>query len=264
MIIAMFAFIAALFSTQTAQITHRINAIASCLIYPVVRIQHTLARPIISLANFWHGLREARAKNIELTTHYSTLLAAYAALHEKSTVLQAQHQCNADAADASLIPPSAHLVQIIQKNYGDSGHFFIIDAGSRKGVREDMVVVFKNCLIGRVVNVTPFFSKVILISDRNCKVVAQCVHTGSAAVYEGMHTCDQAQLTHVSHLSPVQIDDIVVSSGEGLVFPRGFILGRVSSDRIEGVTHVVGVSPVIDSSTLDYCYVIQKGDAQER
>lgn len=58
---------------------------------------------------------------------------------------------------------------------------------------------------------------------------------------------------------PMQEGDLVLSSGEGLIFPRGFALGNVKHYQVNGLLHDVIVEPLINLETINYCYVIQKG-----
>lgn len=149
--------------------------------------------------------------------------------------------------------------RVLARHLADDAQTMLIDAGFVRGVIPDMVVVVKNNLIGRVSEVFAYYSKVILITDGTCKVAAMCAQTGAKGILEGKNSMEMLALSYVSHLQQVETDDFVLSTGEGLIFPRGFCLGRILEHSVQGLTHSIKVKPVIDFATLDECYVLQKG-----
>jgi cell shape-determining protein MreC len=64
----------------------------------------------------------------------------------------------------------------------------------------------------------------------------------------------------VSHLASVKEAEMVVSSGEGLVFPQGFALGRIKMIEPDGLYTKIEIEPLIDLLTIDYCMLMKKGE----
>ena len=155
---------------------------------------------------------------------------------------------------------AAVLVRVLMRQSGSGGSFFLVEGGMNKGIHKDTAVVYKNCLVGKVVKVYPCYSKVVLISDPICKVAAYCDATGTQGIYQGSDVELFGALTHVGHLSELQEGDRVFSSGEGMIFPRGFGIGTVSSFiKNEGdMQYTIAITPFLDFSTVDYCYVLKK------
>ncbi len=149
--------------------------------------------------------------------------------------------------------------QVLLKNFDSNQHFILIDAGSSKGVKEDMVVINKNCLVGKVSEVNKYYSKVILITDKSCKVAAYCVSNNVKGIHVGQNNLNKSILTFVNHLDDVIKDDLVLSSGEGTIFPRGFALGHISHAHKENFNYFVNIKPILDFSDLEYCCIIEKG-----
>jgi len=154
----------------------------------------------------------------------------------------------------------ALLAQVLVKNFSEQSHFFLIDKGSAAGAQKDMVVIYKDCLIGRVCEVYPYYSKVVLVSDQSCKVAAYCAHSKATGIFQGSNAEWAACLNHVSHLSSLEIGELIVSSGDGLIFPRGFGLGKIKSYQTEGLFHSVSIEPLVDLHAINHCYVVQKGE----
>jgi len=151
------------------------------------------------------------------------------------------------------------LAQCMVKEGTPDQHVMIVDKGARHGVTTSMVAVYKNMLLGRVSEVQAWHSKVTLITDRLCKIAAYCVKTRAAGIVEGVNKIDEMQLSYISHLSTVQEGDEVLSSGQGLIFPRGFALGTISHCAIDGLYQKIGIKPCIDVASIDFCYLLEKG-----
>jgi rod shape-determining protein MreC len=152
----------------------------------------------------------------------------------------------------------ALLAQVLVKNFSEQSHFFLIDKGSSSGAQKDMVVIYKDCLIGRISEVYPHYSKVVLISDQSCKVAAYCAQSKATGIYQGSNEEWAASLNHVSHLSSLEIGELILSSGDGLIFPRGFGLGKIKEYHTQGLFQQVAIEPLVDLHAINHCYVVQK------
>ncbi len=152
-----------------------------------------------------------------------------------------------------------HIARVLARHFSDQSHFFYIDAGAQKNIEKDMVVTYKNNLIGKITDVYPWYSKVCLITDRLCKVAAYCASTKAHGIYEGSNICGSASLCYVSHLARAKEGELVFSSGEGLVFPQGLALGRITSCQADGLYKNITVTPLCDMRNLEHCMVVAKG-----
>jgi rod shape-determining protein MreC len=123
--------------------------------------------------------------------------------------------------------------------------------------------VYKNCLVGRVSQVFPHYSRVDLITDKQCKVAAQTGNGKYKGIHEGLYTTDTS---HVIHLydntleleNKIKTGDVIISSGDGLLFPRGFALGRVATITRNDFNCTLILEPLIDFKTLEYCSVLME------
>ncbi len=154
----------------------------------------------------------------------------------------------------------ANVAQVIMINRSPAGHYMFVSSGATGGAEPDMVVLANNALIGRVSEVYPHYSKVLLTSDKNCRVAAICTKTGARGIHEGCNDVAVSRLSFVSHFDTIEVGDMVVSHGAGLIFPRGFALGRVKSCTTSGVFHTVEVEPIIDIEKVDFCLLVRRQD----
>lgn len=153
-----------------------------------------------------------------------------------------------------------HFCKILFKHINQNSHFMYIDKGFSNGIENDMVAVYNNFLLGKVVETYKFYSKVLLVTDKSCKVSAYCANSGANGISEGVNLPDTMSLNRISHLEPVQVDDIVLSSGHGLVFPQGFALGKIVDVQTGDLYNTVKVRPMFDIKNINYCFLLKKGD----
>lgn len=229
----------------------------SYIIWPALIIQNKCITP---LKNFMHNRTTIEA----LQNKFSLLEKEYQSALSK--VIELQALINFDQDSREIIDfkkqydtDNAALAQVLIKQFSNEGHFFLIDKGSVAGIKKDMVAIFKNCLLGKITDVYPYYSKVILISDKSCKVATYCVNSKATGIYQGCNEEWCASLNHVSHLAHLEIDELIISSGDGLIFPRGFAVGKIKSFKTAGLYHQVQIEPLVDLHAINYCYVIQKG-----
>ncbi len=234
-----------------------IEHFASACVYPFLKAQHSVS----SSVQAWQE-RSRMRKELEV------LVVSYHEEIEKLKTQLIETQALVDYAQATAEvrsfvdrykTPTAILGQVLLKNFDPSDHFYLIDKGSKDGVEQDMVAVFKNCLVGRVSEVYPYYSKIMLVTDKQCKVAAYCSKNGVQGIHEGENSLEKSHVNFVNHLEVIYAHDLVISSGEGLIFPRGFALGTIEKFEPDGFNYVIAIKPSLDLSTLPFCYLIQKG-----
>lgn len=230
---------------------------SSYAVYPFLTLHRKCVEPVAN----WMTRRRTMSELEETLSH---VMAERDQLMAESIELRSELRYSADIkeleeSNKALSDSVVCTAQIIAKNFSHVSHYLLIDAGQTKGVMKDMVVVYKHCLVGKVVEVYPWYSKVVAITDRNCKVSACCLQTKTMGMHEGKNSLKATQINYVSHLESIEVGDYLVSSGEGLVFPRGLGLGQIVSCAQDGLYHVIEVKPLIDLAALNYCTVIQRG-----
>jgi len=226
---------------------------SSYILYPILKVQKFFMDPI---------------------AHYFSRKSDIAALHNDIDLLQSTH----DNLQARVISLEAilnfeqtsqeirdyaekydfsqqKLVQVLLRLFDDTGHFYWVDAGANKGISCNMIAVYKNNIIGRVIHVDPLYSKIALITDKRCKVTAMCTNTKTVGIYEGNNSFDPT-FEFVPHYEVLQLDDLLISTGQGLVYPQGFAVGRIKSFQVQDVAYQVKIQPLIDLQQLDFVYLI--------
>ena len=150
--------------------------------------------------------------------------------------------------------------QVLARCFSQNEHYFLIDAGSAHGVEPDMAVTHNNTLIGKVSEAYRWYSKVHLITDRTCKIAVYGDKHRSQGIHEGCNDESQTILSYVDHLKPIAVGEMLISSGDGLVFPEGFGVGRIQKSEPGTLYHTITVEPLCDLRNVRYCTVFAKGE----
>lgn len=141
----------------------------------------------------------------------------------------------------------AELVGVIP---GAERHRVVIDKGTVDGVSVGKSVIDADGLFGQVIETSPFTSIVLLISDTTHAVPVEVNRNNVRAIAAGTGTYDVLELETVPKSADIRQGDLLVSSGLGGRFPRGYPVGTVTSvakDPIAAFAHIT----VAPASALD-------------
>ncbi len=100
--------------------------------------------------------------------------------------------------------------------------------GSRDGIKDNFIVMAPGGLVGRVVDVTPNTSRVLLISDATSRVGAAISRSRSMGFMRGQGS-NRAVIQFFDKVPDVRRGDVVSTSPVSKLFPTGLPLGRVES-----------------------------------
>lgn len=109
----------------------------------------------------------------------------------------------------------------------------IINKGQRDKVYDGQPVVDANGIMGQVVHVNPFSSTVLLITDQTHSMPVQINRNGLRAIAVGTGQDSILLLENLPTNADIKIGDLVISSGLGRRFPRGYPVGTVSKIMLE-------------------------------
>ena len=135
----------------------------------------------------------------------------------------------------------------------------IINKGSEDGIRKDMPVINEQGLIGRIINVTDRTSEVLLILDREGAVGAMVQQTRVPGVVEGLGPgSDQLQMIHINVDAPIGVNQVIITSGYGGIFPKGLRIGYVKEiiPEANGLMKRAVIQPFVDFDRLEEILVV--------
>ncbi|MDF1763739.1 MAG: rod shape-determining protein MreC [Oleibacter sp.] len=111
----------------------------------------------------------------------------------------------------------------------------IIDKGGSNDVFVGQPVLDSNGLLGQVIEVLPFSSRVLMIADSNHAIPVQVNRNGVRAIAAGTGDLHELNLIYVPNTADIQVGDLLVSSGLGGRYPKGYPVATVTKvDNIPG------------------------------
>ncbi len=148
---------------------------------------------------------------------------------------------------------------VISREPGNWFNSVIIDRGRADGVKENMAVATYYGLVGRVVSVDSHTAKVLLILDQRSAVGGMIQRSRDIGVVKGSES-NYCYMEYLSHDADIKVNDIVITSGLGSIFPKGIKIGRVVG--VEKEKHAlfqdVLIRPEVDFTKLEEVFVVKK------
>lgn len=139
----------------------------------------------------------------------------------------------------------------------------LINKGTVHGLKTGMPVIAPPGLTGRLIDVSWHASKVLLLIDEssNIDAIVQRTRTQGIVCGAGSRGCI---LKYISKTQDVKKGDVIVSSGIGVVFPKGLLIGIVShvDQQNSGLFWTINVAPFVDFSKLEEVLVLASGEAE--
>jgi rod shape-determining protein MreC len=161
-------------------------------------------------------------------------------------------------------PPSqrsVRLVQVVAQDASTWNSTFLIGAGRQDGMAPDSPVVTPQGVVGRVVDVFPTRSRVLLAESPSSNVAVMDVRSQVRGVAVGTRG-PRLKMDFVASAADVQSGDLIVSSGMGGVFPRGYPVGTVVKKSIanNGLLLDLELAPAVDFGSVDFVYVLEPAE----
>lgn len=151
--------------------------------------------------------------------------------------------------------------RVIGRESDTWSRMIVIDRGTMNGIANDMPVVTPQGLVGRVVEAGMNSSKVQLILDPRSSVgtIVQRAESRVTGIVQGdMDNPTMPQMVNIPKNADVVEGDVIVTSGFGGVYPKGIIVGLVSSLKNDdgGLLKIGVLEAAVDFQKLEDVMVI--------
>lgn len=151
--------------------------------------------------------------------------------------------------------------RVIGRESDTWSRMIVIDRGTMNGIANDMPVVTPQGLVGRVVEAGLNSSKVQLILDPRSSVgtIVQRAQSRVTGIVQGdMDNPTMPQMVNIPKNADVVEGDVIVTSGFGGVYPKGIIVGLVSSLKNDdgGLLKIGVLEAAVDFQKLEDVMVI--------
>ena len=232
-------------------------------ITPVEKLVSGAVRGVYGVWYDYADLRQARQESQRLGEEVSRLKLE-------------RHRLLEDAAEARRLralvqfrdstPSVTVAARVIGSSASETSRVLFLDKGSESGIRPNMAVITAEGIVGKVHRVFRGTAQVLVITDPDSGVGAELgallqssrVH-GALRGYGGFF----CQLRYIANDEKVEPGDLVVTSGEDRIYPRGLPIGVVTSAKNGPVFKEIMVQPLARLNRLEEVLVVTRGADQE-
>ena len=141
--------------------------------------------------------------------------------------------------------------QVIGASADSSSHTLFINRGERDHIRRNMAVITPDGIVGKIVEVLANnTSQVLLLSDKDSGVGALFADTRTHGVLRG--TGDpELRLDYVANDEKVYPGEVLLTSGDDRIFPKGLLVGTVTNAAPGNPFQVIHVRPAARLDRLE-------------
>jgi rod shape-determining protein MreC len=221
---------------------------------PIQSATARLGEGATSVVRDYLDLVHVREENLKLRTELARVTADRSRLAE----LQTENRHLADLLELKdALQMDAVAANVIGSDATGTARTLILGQGSASGLKTGMAVLCNQGIVGKIIEVSPHASRVLLIDDHNSALDGFDQRSRARGIVAGV-VDDGLIMKYVDRTEDVRAGDTVVSSGLDGIYPRGLLVGTIRSLRREGpgMFVTVRITPAVDFRSLEQVLVV--------
>jgi len=179
----------------------------------------------------WQGVASQFGSRTELIAENEKLKTEALLLQGRLQKLAALTEQNVRLREllnsSALVNEKVEVAELIGIDPNPFTHRILINKGERDGVVLGQPVLDARGLMGQVVELMPYTSRVLLLTDSTHSIPVQVNRNGLRAIASGTGNPERLELRHVADTADIKEGDLLVSSGLGQRFPAGYPVATV-------------------------------------
>ena len=218
-------------SIVTMTVDHRYHAldgvrdVLATAIYPL----HYLARLPADIQGWLSENLAGRAALLEENSRLREKQVFLNVQLQKLTTLEAENRRLRSLLESAVNTPERVLIaELLAVDFDPYRHHILLNRGRQHGVYVGQPALDQQGVIGQIVRADPFTATTILITDPNHALPIQVNRTGVRTLALGTGNFQELELPHIPNNEDVKVGDVLVTSGMGGRFPRGYPVGTVT------------------------------------
>ena len=231
------------------------------LVSPFIRVTAVTIQGITGTWKDYVDLRAVREENKRLQLETTMLKRRLDQLQDQALETQRLERLLAMRQSSRAEFLTARVVGKDATNWFKT---VLLDRGSLEGIRRNQPALAPDGLVGRVVEVTLTASRVQLLTDPVSAVGGLIRRTRVTGIVSG-NLGAGARVRYLPLMADVAVGDEVVTSGMGGVFPKGILIGRITSvERKSGALfQEATLQSAVDLSRLEEVLILTTTDLRE-
>ena len=157
---------------------------------------------------------------------------------------------------------SSIFAEIISINPIPNKHQILINKGSRDGTKIGSTVIDSTGIVGHIIRDQIFASEVLLVTDLEHAIPVEIVRTQQRTIAVGTGDYNKLRINSLATDADIKQDDVVVTSGLGGRYPKGWPIGTVKE-----ITSTVGnsyleidITPFADLRTINQVWILTQSN----
>lgn len=204
---------------------HQLRSALTFVTYPL----HFVANLPASTSEWLGRVTSERAELLRNNRELSRENLKLQAELQKFQTLQAENVRLRNLLDASYkVGDRVLIAELIAVDLDPYKQQVVINKGEASGVHEGQAVLDAAAVMGQVVQVTPFSSTVLLITDPSHAIPVQVLRSGLRTIAVGSGRINELNLPYLPTNSDIRVGDKLVTSGLGGKFPPGYPVATIS------------------------------------
>ena len=152
---------------------------------------------------------------------------------------------------------------VILASAGSSASVRFLDRGSFSGVQRGMAVVTPDGIVGKIINSYPSASEMLMVTDPEFAAGVMSQNGQVHGTMKGQGNPTLCKVDYVPFQEKVEVGDLLYTSGEDRIFPRGFPVGVVKEVRNAQPFKEIYVQPVGILHGVEDVLIILEGVHQD-
>jgi rod shape-determining protein MreC len=147
--------------------------------------------------------------------------------------------------------------KVIARDISPDHYSIRINRGTHHGLKKLQGVITVEGAVGYVLRADPDSAQVLVLTDRFSAVDGIVQRTRARGLISGSSQ-SACRLRYLERADDVSPGDMVVTSGLGGYFPKGFPIGKITSVRKTdfGISQEASVDPVVSPANLEEVFVV--------
>ena len=150
---------------------------------------------------------------------------------------------------------------VIGKNSGAAHITLTLNKGSLQGISSGMVVITGQGLVGRITEVGLTTCEVLCITDISSSVGAMVERSAMLGIAEGYYEneCRFLYTTGFADVSDIVVGDVIISNGNGSIYPYGLKIGIVTDVKIDDASRsvIATIESAVDFNDVSRVMIIK-------
>lgn len=112
-------------------------------------------------------------------------------------------------------------------------HIITLNQGEKEGIKPHQAILNNDGIIGQIIEVNPFSSRAILITDPHHSLPVEVNRNGIRGIAMGNGKMTQLEIKNIAIEDDVRVGDLLITSGLGGRFPDGYPVATITSIEVD-------------------------------